>query len=878
MRATYMDTGGGGRPMSRLLLVMATVISVAVLPLSPTRALAECSAIYDGSGGGSIAVGCNAGDENAPFATIAEYPGYDGSGPDTVNMLGGVILQNSENGPPELSVYGTELDGATAIMTLGNDDTFEMSGGQIGADGDAVDIRLGDGGDTLTLSGGTVWGTVYGEAGDEDFDLSGGTINQSILAGLGNDRVTISGTATIAGSVLGDDGVDTVAMTGGSIGGDIDLGYGDDVFSIDSGTVGGAVNGDAGNDTFTFRGGTISGPVEGGLGVDTFTVRGGAIEGSLLGQDGDDIFDIAGASIMGSVLGGGDLDDVTMTGGAVAGDISAESVTLNGGMLGGDVSGLSFLTIDNTTGLDLRDGVVFSGMDAVGSIDGAQLADQGFQNFSGFANLSLINGSSLAFTDDQGIDGLALSGGSSLIIDGNVTMRTRAGGLATISASDSTINFVDGDVSDRLTLGGLVFENATLGLDINQVMGKGDQLRVADDFTATGSNTILVNLLDTPDFLDTTEITIVDGDFEIDPSAFKVEGVPGTAASLFDYKIVPGSLVLVATPSDISPALATQSAIDSQPVVTALDAIDSTTDAAAEHGLKLAGGGTQVQISPTFGIFATGQFARVEHDGFDVSNGFFAGVGPGFSSDDFSAAISFDFNAAKYFRMDNKYGLNIGLFGGYTSSDVALGSYGTFPMVGAASNESGMIGTYGLFRHQLNYVLVSGAAFFGNTDIVNQVLASTGSYETTGYAATASAGHIFPLTDTVRFDLRGGVLGVTFSGDPYTDSRGNRFGKSRISFGAVTFDPGIYMDRKLENGMVFSPYARMNFQQRFAYENRSSISGIEFNFDDADFSVSLSGGFNLKVSKTSTVSAEVRGKVSGDSTTLAGKIGYKASF
>ncbi|WP_292632808.1 autotransporter outer membrane beta-barrel domain-containing protein [Mesorhizobium sp.] len=65
----------------------------------------------------------------------------------------------------------------------------------------------------------------------------------------------------------------------------------------------------------------------------------------------------------------------------------------------------------------------------------------------------------------------------------------------------------------------------------------------------------------------------------------------------------------------------------------------------------------------------------------------------------------------------------------------------------------------------------------------------TGSYDTKGYAVTASVGHIFELGERTRFDLRGGLLGVSFRGDPYTDSGGNEFGKSRLSFGAIKFEP-----------------------------------------------------------------------------------------
>jgi hypothetical protein len=304
---------------------------------------------------------------------------------------------------------------------------------------------------------------------------------------------------------------------------------------------------------------------------------------------------------------------------------------------------------------------------------------------------------------------------------------------------------------------------------------------------------------------------------------------------------------------------------------------DITGDA-AEYGLGLAGG-APVAAAPTFGIFASGQFAQVDHDGFTISSGTANIAGPSFSSEDFSAALSLDFNAAKHFGFDAEYGLNIGVFGGYTSTDVGMGSFDGFNFTGEAQNESGMAGAYALFRREVNYVLVSGTVLFGNTDVQNGILGgAAGEYDTVGYAVTASAGRIFALSDRLRFDLRGGVLGVSFTGESYTDNLGVAHGETEVSFGALKFEPGVYGDFQWQNGMVFSPYLRGELQQRFAYENTAIADGRSFFFDDSDFSAAVMAGFNLKVMQSATVSAEVRGKASSDSTTLAGKVGLKVAF
>src|SRR5262249_37591296 len=150
-------------------------------------------------------------------------------------------------------------------------------------------------------------------------------------------------------------------------------------------------------------------------------------------------------------------------------------------------------------------------------------------------------------------------------------------------------------------------------------------------------------------------------------------------------------------------------------------------------------------------VFASGQLAHTEHDGFNTLTDGIAGVGPSFGADEFSAAISVDFNAAKHFNFDKQYGLNLGVFGGYANTDVSLGSFQGFDAVGDATNSSGMFGAYGLYRKDFNYLLVSATAFLGSTDVSNGVLFTNGNYDTQGYAFTGSAGHIFVLNDRARF-------------------------------------------------------------------------------------------------------------------------------
>ena len=759
------------------------------------------------------------------------------------------------------------------IDMLGGNDAVTISGGTIGTTTAPIDVYLGAGDDRFELNGGTVFGNVFGETegdapgidtfvisggtvtgslfglgGGNIYDVSGGLVQGSLFAGSQNDRVTISGTANIqVNTAVGPDSVG--------------LEEGDDVFTMTGGTLGGSVSGNPGNDLLTISGGTIGNYVA--------------------GNEGDDQIEISGGSIADDVRGNEGVDQVTISGGTIGGDVEGETVRLYGGTIGGDITGISgnTLIINGSVvanPLTLRNGVLFSGTGGVATITDEDLAAGGTktQNFTGFNTVSASN-STLGFgTGTQGIGLLTLTNASTLFVNGNANL---AGNL---NLTNSTINMIDGAADDVFTLGGLTLNSGTIGLDLNQQTSQADQL-IASAFAANGANTILVNLVGTPQFATTTDIPIIISTNGPIAGTFVIQGIPGTVGSLFTFQVIPGptgGLVIRAIPANFGIAAAPNSAVNASTVETAIEALYGVNRDAIASDLGLANGVQRVQLTSTFGVFASGQFAHTEHDGFTISGNGLTAPGPDFDADDFSAAISLDFNAAKHFGFDDRYGLNLGLFGGYASTDVGLGSLQGFDFIGDADNKSGMFGGYALFRQGVNYGLVSASTFIGETDVTSGVLNSTGSYDTTGYAVTGSIGHIFALSDRMRFDLRGGLLGVSFTGDSYTDSAGIPFGESRISFGAFKFEPGIYADYAMENGMTFSPYARADLQQRFAYKNTATIDNREIDFDDADFSVALSTGFNLKMSERSTLSSEVRGKFSSDSSTVGGKLGLKIAF
>ena len=823
-----------------------------------------------------------------------------GAGADTLRMSGGTVFGSvfGMGGGNTYDIQGGTISGS--LFAGSQNDSVTISGTanigvEPGVDGTGTDsVGLEDGDDVFTMTGGTLQGSVSGGAGDDTMNVTGGTIGRFLAGNDGADTIVVAG-GSIVGDVTGGAGNDTMTMSLGTVGGVFSGGDGNDTITVSGGAISGGVSGGAGDDSISISGGTISrneamvvgpdpdeGVVSGGDGNDAIAVSGGTVSGDVTGGAGDDSVTVSGGTINGDVRGDDGADRVSVSGGTINGGIDAEHVELHGGTITGNISGMGpdTLVIDNVGTIDplsLSDGVVFSGTGANAQITDTDLAAGGSktQNFVGFNNVALGN-STLAFGpgSNQQIALLSLTGGSTLFANGNVGM------TGTISAVDSTISMVDGAADDVFTLGGLALNNSTIALDLDQQTHRADQL-VAGVFTAAGNNVINVNLVGTPNFSGVTEIPIIVSTSGPAGGTFSITGIPGTVGSLFDYEVLPGAnggLLIRATPSNFGVATAPDSAVNGSIVDVAIEALYGINRDALDSDLNLANGMAKVAVTPSFGIFASGQFAHTDHGGYDVYNGVTHGTGPSFDANDFSAAISLDFNAAKHFQFDTEYGLNLGLFAGYASTDVNLNPFLGFTDVGSGTNKSGMFGGYALFRKQTTYALVSASAFLGKSEIRNGILNSTGNYDTTGYAATASVGHIFLLSDRMRFDLRGGILGVSFTGDGYTDSAGNEFGDSRISFGALQFAPGIYGDYRLSNGMTFSPYGRLELQQRFGASNTTVIDTRKIEFDDADFSTALSTGFNLKMTDATTLSGEVRGKWSADSSTIGGKLGLKIAF
>ena len=269
----------------------------------------------------------------------------------------------------------------------------------------------------------------------------------------------------------------------------------------------------------------------------------------------------------------------------------------------------------------------------------------------------------------------------------------------------------------------------------------------------------------------------------------------------------------------------------------------------------------------------------------------FTGVGPGgsftgntlgFSADECSilGSVEFDFTDSNFLGDGTKF--QVGFFGGYTAMDVdfdrsaiaiARGVAGA-----SAESENGILGTYAIVARDGYYGVATLGYMFGQTSIDDRVANAHGEYDTNAYSVSGVVGKFIPITDRYNLDLRGGLQYVNNSGDGFTDSRGNVFGESEVSYWQGQISAGL-SGSFMYNDMSFQPYVRAALSTQFDYESTSNAFGVIYDFDSGDdLMLSLSAGMLANITKQLQLSGEVSFDHSTDEDTVGGKLGLKFRF
>ncbi|WP_315831791.1 autotransporter outer membrane beta-barrel domain-containing protein [Bradyrhizobium prioriisuperbiae] len=318
---------------------------------------------------------------------------------------------------------GTGID--TFIMTGGRiqalqqgngRDSFFMSGGTI--------VGAFEDGDVATMTGGTI-GRVDMKLDNNIFNMSGGTIIGNLVAGFGNDTVTVTGTSVIGGNISLSGGTDRVTITGGEVRGNVLMSFGSDtVVWANAGIVRGTIDMGADNDSLTLRNLTASSlsatqGFDGGVGTDSLTFDNVTTDGVARFRNFETVGVTNGSRLTldgNFVLGDSGTQTGTMS-------VDATSTLLAGGGFNPSISPFTagqFVSLTNAGTIDLTNGPASAAdsLTVVGNYVGA----------GGRLLLNTVLGGDGSASDKLVVSGGAASGSTGVV----VTNLNGPGALTTI--------------------------------------------------------------------------------------------------------------------------------------------------------------------------------------------------------------------------------------------------------------------------------------------------------------------------------------------------------------------------------------------------------------------------------------------------------------
>ncbi|MEM8662655.1 MAG: hypothetical protein AAGF49_00865 [Pseudomonadota bacterium] len=682
--------------------------------------------------------------------------------------------------------------------------------------------------------------------------------------------------------------------TGEGFAPNLDLRGGDDRVIIQDATLEGGIFGSAGEDTFIVRDGVAG---SGGFGG-SFSFNGGA---------GADTVLIEGASDVEAILTGAGNDTVTIDGGTVRaptegaaldGGVNTDTLNLTAGEILGQIVNFETVNITGVTDEDITATLDIVDGNTTINLNNSTLGREAFSLSGGIRRFNALN-SDFFLSGPQGIDELRLIN-STLNIDGFLDISgnfTAGGGLV---ADNAVIDMRDGATDDVFQVGGVFFRDVTMRIDVDPTAGaqSADRLLILNspdlpdvDNPVRGNNLVQVDFTQRP--VDDLNVNFeeVFGPDEREAilaaiETFDVEAIGETYNPMRDLALVAAGdnrvnivdvqrETVAQSPNVSNAATAIQAGENVQ------DVNSDMIDAAAGFGPARAG----TQISPTFGVFSSGTFGRQYHDGYRVSGDGANTVSPGFAGNSYSLIGTAELDASQQFDLED-IGLRFSVFGGYTQNYVQLDrtadgiNFTNF--TGTGFNESGLFGASMLISKivgegNLNYGLVSAAGLLGRTKITNADTGGRGDYGTQGVILSTKVGRNIAVSDNVRLDVRFGGAYAYYHGDRFTDNLNTSYGSSRVSYGQLSFEPGVSTAFLLGN-TVISPSARLLFIQRIGNENSASVNGTSFDFEDADFTLGGQFAATFDITDRLAAGAAVEGRVSEDARSLLGKLSLTYQF
>jgi outer membrane autotransporter protein len=136
-------------------------------------------------------------------------------------------------------------------------------------------------------------------------------------------------------------------------------------------------------------------------------------------------------------------------------------------------------------------------------------------------------------------------------------------------------------------------------------------------------------------------------------------------------------------------------------------------------------------------------------------------------------------------------------------------------------------------------------------------------------------GSIVPLTETVRFDLRGTLAYQRTVGEAHADSLGIVYGDHVIEAADAILAArllGVYQS----GDWTIRPFLQAGVTHHLRYNNQLEISDVAFRLHEADTSVFAAAGLDFEINKALQLSVGLRQDYSDDYESVTGRLGFSA--
>jgi hypothetical protein len=224
--------------------------------------------------------------------------------------------------------------------------------------------------------------------------------------------------------------------------------------------------------------------------------------------------------------------------------------------------------------------------------------------------------------------------------------------------------------------------------------------------------------------------------------------------------------------------------------------------------------------------------------------------------------------------------LHVGFSGGASEMDTLVKSSATlrdagFAQGGSARMTSWSVGGFSVLTADNWYAGSAVGSTWGRTESRNFVLGSASDYDTSAFVVAGFLGTVLPLTDDMRFDLRGTLTYQRTVGDAHSDSLGLAYGEHTIEAANAILSGRLFGVFR-HGDLTIRPFMQAGVTRHLSYANELEIGGVGFALEEADVSIFAATGLDFEIDKALQLSVGVRHDWSQDHDSLTGRIGFSA--